>query len=170
MTVANETRGEVDLVLDSTRFVLRPSHEAILEVEKLTGKSSIALLYAASDGDLTAGDATTITTVFIRAWGKASGNQIAQNVDAGRIGELIHEYGLMNVTLRLVTVLGMAVTGGCKADGTFKEGEVTPATRMTAILGAGSLASRQSRSGGAPKNSGGRRRTNSGGRSKSGTK
>lgn len=165
---ANETRGEVDVVLNETRFVLRPSHHAMVQVENQTGKSCLALAVQASDGELTLGNATIITTEFIKAWGRATGDQVAANVDPERIGELIHEYGLMNVILRLAYVLQLAVTGGVKADGTTKEGEVMPATGAIATPGAGSQGSRPPRSAGRRASSGTPRPTSSGPRSSAG--
>lgn len=138
---ANELRGEADLELEGQRFVLRPSYEAVLEAEKLTGKGLIQLATEAADGELTAGHAAIIVTLFIRAWGKAQGCQQTQAVQVPRIGELLHEYGLMRVNLRLAYVLGNAATGGCKADGTPKRddasGEVEPMVGTTATPAVG---------------------------------
>lgn len=130
MTTANEVRGEVDLLLEGERFVLRPSYGAIIEVEALTGKGLVDLAGMAQDGKLSLGDSARIVTCLIKAWGKSTDNRIAQAVNADRIGELIQEFGLMQVQLRLALVLGLAATGGCRADGTIREGEMT-ATGMT---------------------------------------
>lgn len=167
---ANEKRGEVDLVLDSATFILRPSHEAILAIEGKTGRSAIALANAATDGEMTNKDAAIITTELIQAWGRAVDDPVAKNVDIERIGQLLHEYGIMRVILRLALVLTMAVTGGCKADGTPKEGEVMPVPGRKATPGAGSTESQLRRSGGRRTNSGARPRTSSGARTKSGAK
>jgi hypothetical protein len=125
---ANELRGEVDIELDGQKFVLRPSYAAILEVEQKTGKSLIKLATMAGDGDLSLTDTAIVVTAFIQAWGKAVDNSQAEGANASRIGELIQEYGLMQVQLRLTFALSLAATGGCKADGTRKddsEGEPT---------------------------------------------
>lgn len=152
---ANEVRGEVDIDFgEQGRFVLRPSYTAILEVEKLTGKGLFLLASEAVDGMLTTPEVTLITTTFIRAWGRATENQGAANADQDRIGELIFEYGAMAVLLRLAHVLQLAVVGGCKADGTPREGEAKPATGTTATPAAGSQASRPRRSAGRRRNSG----------------
>jgi len=168
--LANEHRGEVDLVLNETRFVLRPSHSAMVAIEKRTGKSCLALATLTADGQLTLADATTITVECIKAWGSQVGDQVAANVDAERIGELIHEYGLMRVVLRLELVLLSAVTGGCKADGTPKEGEARPTTGADATPGVGKPDSRRPRSAGPRKRSGGQRHTSSGRPSNAGKK
>ncbi|HEX8578320.1 MAG TPA: GTA-gp10 family protein [Allosphingosinicella sp.] len=128
---ANEIRGEVDLELEGERFVLRPSYTALVEIEKATGKGLIQLASEASDGELTLGHAAVIVTLLIQAWGKATGNGRVQAVCAERIGELLYEFGLMKVNLRLAYVLGLAATGGCRADGTPREGEAMAAGTMT---------------------------------------
>jgi hypothetical protein len=168
--VANEVRGEVDLILDHTRFVLRPSYEAVLAVEKETGKGLIALATAATDGALGLSDAALITAEFIRAWGRSVEDPVARAVDTGKIGELIHEYGLMRVTLRLAMVLTLAATGGCKNDGSPKEGEAQPTTEMSQPVVGASQGSRAQRSAGRRASTGNRPRTSSGGLSKSSKK
>lgn len=132
---ANPLRGEVDIDFEGESFVLRPAWEAVLEVEKLTGKSAVLLATAAQDGEMTAGDAAIVTTAFIQAWGRQTDNATARGVNAARIGELIQERGLMQVQLRLALVLTNAVTGGCKADGTPK-GEAMATGTTDAILAA----------------------------------
>lgn len=128
---ANEIRGEVDLELEGERFVLRPSYTALIEMEKATGHGLMALAGMAADGELTLTQAAKIVTLMIRAWGKATQNSRVQAVSEERIGELLFEYGLMRVNLRLFKVLGLAATGGCRSDGTPKEGEAM-AMGMTA--------------------------------------
>lgn len=170
-TPANELRGEVDLELDGIRFVLRPSYEASLAVEKRTGKGLVALATAAADGALGLSESAAITTEFIRAWGRSTDDKIAANVDEGRIGALIHEYGLMRVTLRLAVVLTLAATGGVKNDGSPKQGEArAPATGMEETLDGALLGSLPLPSDGPRTTSGAARRASSGRRSKSGRK
>ena len=128
---ANETRGEVDIEFEGQgRFVLRPSYEAMQKAEKETGKTAVELYRAAAGGALSNRDAAIVTAEFIRAWGKASDNAVARGVSTERIGELIYEAGLMNVLGRLAIVLGWAIVGGCKADGSLK-GEATATGTMT---------------------------------------
>ncbi|HVQ09525.1 MAG TPA: GTA-gp10 family protein [Allosphingosinicella sp.] len=125
---ANGLRGEVDLILDGTRLVLRPSHEAIVEVEKLTRMSCLKLAQRAADAEMTLSEAALVVVELARAWGRATGDQVAQNLDAERVGQLLHTFGLMGVMLRLALVLQNAVTGGVNVDGTPKEGEAPPTT------------------------------------------
>lgn len=160
----NEERGEIDLTLDDTRFVLRPSYEAILSIEKKTGKSAVALMGMAVDSEMSTTDAAICTAELIQAWGRAVDDQVAANVDVDRIGALIHDFGLMKVLMRLGMALGLAVTGGCKADGTIKPGEAMPSIgeRISTPIG-GSPASRARPSAG-PRTSSGRQPRASGGR------
>jgi hypothetical protein len=135
MSEANELRGEVDVEFEGVSFVLRPSFEAVQAAEKATGKGLMQLYNEACDGALGIGQAAIVTTELIRAWGRATDNNSARAVNPARVGELIHETGLMNVLARLAIVLGWAVTGGCKADGTPKAratGTTTDATPVAA--------------------------------------
>lgn len=128
----NEARGEIDInFADQGRFVLRPAYEALVEIETLTGLSLMQLYNAASDGALKLPEQALVVTELIKAWGRAADDAVARNVNAKRIGELIAEHGVMNVQARLAIVLGWAVTGGCKADGTPK-GEATATGTTTA--------------------------------------
>jgi len=136
---ANELRGEVDLVLEGETFVLRPSYTAIVEFEKATGKGLIDLADQAIEGKLTLSECAAIVTSMVKAWGVATDNRIAANVNQDRIGELIHEYGLMQVQLRLQIALMNAATGGCRADGTIKSGEATTTGTMTSATPVESL-------------------------------
>jgi hypothetical protein len=171
----NRLRGEIDLTLDGTRFVLRPSHEALLAIETKTGKTVLALMNACSDSDIGLLDAAVTVTELIQAWGRETDDPVAKNVSVERIGELIMEAGLMAVTMRLVMTLGLALTGGCTKDGRPKEepdddeGEATPPGESQ-TPGGGTLASQRRRSGGPQPSSGRRPRTSSGARGKSGKK
>lgn len=173
---ANELRGEVDIELDGQNYVLRPSYEAMVEAERVTGKALIMLATMAGDGALTLVDTALIVTAFIKAWGKANGDTQVQAFKAERIGELIHEYGLMAVQLRLSIVLGRAATGGYRADGKPRieddddEGEAKAAGKTPGTPVASSPGSPALPSGGARGTSGKQRRTSSGRRSKSGKK
>lgn len=117
---ANELRGEVDLELEGERFVLRPSYTAIVAAEKATGRGLVKLAEDAGEGALTLTECAAITALFIRAWGEATGNTTAAHVNEGRVGELIMDFGLAQVQLRLQIALTLAATGGCRADGTLK--------------------------------------------------
>lgn len=115
-------RGEVALKLDGQDFVLRPSHEAIVEFEALTGQGLMQLARAALDGSMRLGVASLIVTECVKAWGRATNSTSAQGVNAARIAELILEAdGGYHVALTTVAgMLSLATTGGYTASGELK--------------------------------------------------
>jgi hypothetical protein len=132
---ANELRGEVDIVLDGQRFVLRPSYTAVKAMERKTEKPLIELAQLAEMGMLMQDAQAIVVTELVRAWGRAlvldeyaTGEEKAiatsargANVDA--IGELLFTTGAMSVQPRVAIVLGMALTGGCLPSGEAKPTE-----------------------------------------------
>jgi len=132
---ANELRGEVDIVLDGQRFVLRPSYTAIVALEKKAAKPLLELAALAEQGLLTQEAQAIVTTELVRAWGRglvvdeystAEERAIAttaKGVNAEAMGELLYSVGSMAVQPRLAMVLGMALTGGCLPSGEAKPTE-----------------------------------------------
>ncbi|QBE91904.1 hypothetical protein DRN02_007665 [Sphingomonas paucimobilis] len=129
---ANELRGEVDLVLDGQRFVLRPSYTAIKAMEKKTGRALIELAQLAEQGAMPQEHQAIVVTELVRAWGRelaedeyATAEQkmmitAARSANADVIGELLYPVGVMEVQPRLHIVLGLALTGGCLPSGELK--------------------------------------------------
>ncbi len=129
---ANELRGEVDIVLEGQRFILRPSYTAIVVVEKKTGKALLELAALADQGMMTQEVQAIVTTELVRAWGRdlvvdeysspddRSTASAAKGVNADRMGELLYTVGTMAVQPRIAMVLGMALTGGCLPSGEAK--------------------------------------------------
>lgn len=129
---ANEVRGEIDLVLEGQSYVLRPSHQAIIAMEKKTGRSLIELAALAEQSMLDQATQAIVVTELIRAWGRsiqideyASGAEKAvatsakaANVDT--IGELLFSVGVLAIQPRVAIVLGLALTGGCLPSGEVK--------------------------------------------------
>ena len=133
---ANAHRGEVTVTFEGQEFVLRPSQEAILAAEHLTGLSLLELTRSCEDGALSLDRMAAIATEFIKAWGKQTGDKTAAAVTKPRIGELIYSTGVLQVLPRLTLVLQYAVMGGCNPDGTLKEGEMTTTeTVATTVVG-----------------------------------
>lgn len=139
MDAAEELRGEVDLVLDGQRFVLRPSYAAIVAMEKKTGRSLLELATMAEQTVLPQETQAVVTTELVRAWGRglaldeyasAADRAIAtsaKGASADTMGELLYGVGAMAVQPRLAVVLGMALTGGCLPSGEAKPvGMTTP--------------------------------------------
>ena len=138
MEEADDLRGEVDIVLDGQRFVLRPSYAAIVAMEKKTGKSLLELAAMAEQGLLTQDAQAIVTTELVRAWGRSlvldeyasaadkATATAAKGANADSMGELLYGVGVMSVQPRLTIVLGMALSGGC-----LPSGEAKPTVTMT---------------------------------------
>ncbi len=132
MDAANELRGEVDLILEGQRFVLRPSYTAIVAMEKKTGLPLIQLAQLAEQAALSLEAQAIVVTELVRAWGReivvdeyasAADKAIAtsaRGANADSIGELLYPVGVLAVQPRLQLVLGMAVSGGCLPSGELK--------------------------------------------------
>lgn len=125
--VANSERGELALVLDGQTFVLRPSFTAISAFEAVTGKGLLDLTRAALDGRLPLAEGALIAAECIRAWGRASDNVTARAVSTERIAELLIEMdGGYRAGLAVIgSVLALAATGGCTAQGEVKAAATT---------------------------------------------
>lgn len=132
MDDANELRGEVDVVLEGQRFVLRPSYTAIVAMEKKTGRSLFELATLAEQGLLTQETQALVVTELVRAWGRGlvvdeyasaedkAAATAAKGANADSIGELLFGVGVLAVQPRIAVVLGMALTGGCLPSGEAK--------------------------------------------------
>lgn len=134
---ANELRGEVDIVLDGQRFILRPSYTAILAIERKAGKPLLELAALAEQSMLTQEAQAIVVTELVRAWGRglvldeyssAEEKSIATTAKAANaesMGELLFSVGAMAVQPRVAIVLGAALTGGCLPTGELKPTETT---------------------------------------------
>lgn len=134
---ANELRGEVDIVLDGQRFILRPSYTAILAMERKAGKPLLELAALAEQSMLTQEVQAIVVTELVRAWGRGlvldeyssaeerSIATTAKGANAEAMGELLYGVGAMAVQPRIAIVLGAALTGGCLPSGELKPTETT---------------------------------------------
>lgn len=116
---ANPERGEHELVLAGRTYRLRPSHAAIVAIERKTGESLLALVRLANGGGLTIAQLGMIGAELIRA-GADEADAMTRAVDAARIGELIFEEGIGRVVPRLLFCLVDAASGGCTVSGEAK--------------------------------------------------
>jgi len=134
---ANELRGEVDIVLDGQRFILRPSYTAILAMERKAAKPLLELAALAEQSMLTQEAQAIVVTELVRAWGRSlvlneyssaeerSIATTAKGANAESMGELLFGVGTMAVQPRIAVVLGAALTGGCLPSGELKPTETT---------------------------------------------
>lgn len=145
MSEANDLRGEVDLVLEGQAYVLRPSHQAIIAMEKKTGKPLVELAALAEQAMLDQETQAVVTTELIRAWGRSlqldeyasaadkAAATAAKGASVATIGELLFGVGVIAVQPRLAIVLGLALTGGCLPSGEFKTTGTMTTTEIPAV-------------------------------------
>lgn len=122
---ANPERGEHELVLAGVTYRMRPSHSAMVAIERKTGQSIMDLLRAGNTGSLSLDHLGTISGELIRA-GAGDGDTLTAQVDDDRIGELIFEEGVHRTMARVTLCLIDAASGGRKASG---EAKAAPADR-----------------------------------------
>jgi hypothetical protein len=124
---ANKDRGEVELILDGTPYVLRPSYEAIAAFEADTGRGLLELAKLADAGTLTSSEVAAIAVRSIQAHGRATKDAMLTGVNARKIGELIVETpgGMMLAMRTLALMLFRAATGGYTASGEAKAAAAT---------------------------------------------
>lgn len=122
---ANEDRGELSLLLAGTSMILRPTFEALTQIEAITDRGLVDLTRDALAGKMKLGETAQIATECIRAWGREVGDTGATGANATRIGKLIVDSpgGLHSALRTVAAMLSLAVTGGYTS-----EGEVKPST------------------------------------------
>jgi hypothetical protein len=130
---ANAERGEIVLKLEGEDYVLRPSHEAIMAFEELTGRGLYELATDAINRKLRLTETAQIATECIRAWGRATGTASMQQVNARRVGELMleGEGGFKAAVEAVGAMLALACTGGYTAQGEQKAAATMTETKAT---------------------------------------
>ena len=118
---ANPDRGEHELELGGTTYLLRPSHQAIRAIERKTERSTMDLFRLGNTGSLSFDQLAIIATELIRAGGE---DEMTRAVNAERIGELIYEAGSHRAMARLTLCLIDAASGGRTASGEAKAAPV----------------------------------------------
>jgi hypothetical protein len=138
---ANPERGEHELALPGKTYRLRPSHEALKAIERLTGTSVLALVRLGNVGELSIEQLGIVGAELIRA-GAEPDDSMTAAVDSERVEELIFENdgpngvgGLPYAQSTLTLCLLDAATGGRKASG---EAKAAPATQTKKPAGAAS--------------------------------
>lgn len=81
----NEKRGEIELKINGRDYVMRPTFEALIEIESETQKSFVKLISHIRDGDMSVTDAIKIVQIGIKGGGTArkdlpSGNDILTEI------------------------------------------------------------------------------------------
>ncbi|WP_242140872.1 gene transfer agent family protein [Sphingomonas sp. TREG-RG-20F-R18-01] len=114
---ANDERGEHELTLAGTVYVLRPSHTALKAIEKQTGVSTLALIRTGNTGEMTLEQLGIVAAELIRAGAQ---DELTRHVGAERIGEFIFEEGIGPAMARITLCLFDAATGGRDTAGNVK--------------------------------------------------
>jgi hypothetical protein len=102
--MANEPRGEIDVVLNGETFTLRPTFEALCQIEAALGRGAIEIVERMEQHRFGVRDAATI----IAATANAAGHRVSE----AEIGaKLMHE-PLARVCIELLAFLIAAISGG----------------------------------------------------------
>jgi hypothetical protein len=112
--------GEIDLELEGVAYRLRPTFEAVREIEKGTGRNLFDLVRQVEQGGLTFDDIGIIVAACIRAEAKASGDGALAMIRPQRAAELVYaEDGgaLLAIRTAIHPLLFGALTGGFSAAG-----------------------------------------------------
>lgn len=122
MSEANDVRGEISLDLGGTEYVLRPTHEAILAIERKAGKGLIALARDCAGGLLSLPDLSLIIAECVKAQGRAKDDAMMAAVQPDRLAELIldSDGGITAAAGRTSLLLMLAATGGYTSQGELK--------------------------------------------------
>jgi hypothetical protein len=124
---ANEDRGELSLILDGATMVLRPTFEALTEIEQALDRGLVDLARDALDAKLKLAETAQIVTACVRAWGRDVSDKGAAGANAACIARLIvdSDGGLHNALKTVGALLSLAVTGGYTSAGELKPSTMT---------------------------------------------
>ena len=100
----NKHRGEVEITLDGKAYVMRPTFEAMAEIEAKIGHGILWLATRASEGDI----GITEVAVIIAAGLKAAG----EPATADTVGPIVFRTGLVKVLVPVGEYLTSALMGG----------------------------------------------------------
>lgn len=109
MAAANKHRGEVEIELGGKTYVIRPTFQCMCEIEAGTGKGVMALAIAWAARNFGIADAAVIVTAGMKAAGE-------EGATLQKVGDMIFEVGLANVTAPIAKFLEMALGGPTKGN------------------------------------------------------
>jgi len=126
-----DSRGQISVPLAGQDYVLRPSHEAIMAIERQT-RPLYQLATAAEGGSLTLEEQAICVVEMMKAYGAANPEDALasdyKGANAKKVGALIHEAGSFRICARLYIVLSGALYGGYTASGEVKAATETGTT------------------------------------------
>jgi hypothetical protein len=82
--------GEIEIELEGVAYRLRPSFQAIREIEQALGHSILEVASAAETGKMSLDDAGVVVAACIRAEAKANGDTALATIKPARAAELIY--------------------------------------------------------------------------------
>lgn len=116
-----DTRGHITVPLDGVEFTLRPSFEAISQIERLTGKSHERLAHDSIQQNLSYGELALICCEMMKAHAKANPKDPMRSSYSGakpeKLEKLIYAAGKVRINVRVTVVLTAALSGGYTAEG-----------------------------------------------------
>lgn len=122
--MANPHRGEVEVTLDGKSWTLRPTFEALCEIEDSTGVGIAVMLRRFGEGSFGVRDVAAILAAGIAATGKP-----APGIE--RIGEIVVEQGIASfvapIGVFLAGAVGIDPGGKAGAKRTRRSAEKNPA-------------------------------------------
>jgi len=111
---ANRLRGEVAIRLGGRDYVLRPTFQALCEIETRTGQGIVALARRTAAGDVGVTETAAIVTAGLRAAGEPAAFDT--------VGRLILETGLAACVPAVTAFLTAALGGDAGQGGTGQGG------------------------------------------------
>ncbi len=104
MPQANPHRGDVAVTFGGKEFVLRPTWQAIVEIETSTGRGIVEIAQVVA----TNRHGLTMSAHIITAGLKAAGEPASYE----KVCAMIHEKGVVNLSVEIDQFLTNALTGG----------------------------------------------------------
>ena len=89
--MANRQRGEVKIILDDKTYVMRPTFEALCEIEDALDTSIPDLILMFRDGNI------RLKNIAAIVWGGIWGYDKKNALSMEEVGELITKTGMMNI-------------------------------------------------------------------------
>lgn len=103
--MTNPHRGEVKIHLAGRDFIMRPTFQALAEIEHLAGAGIVEIANRLIAKQYGVRDAAAIITPAIKAAGEVGANY-------ERVGEMVVETGLTNIAPSLLQFVVNAISGG----------------------------------------------------------
>lgn len=103
--MTNPHRGEVEIVLAGKSYTMRPTFQALAEIEHLAGAGMVALANRFIAKQYGVRDAAAIIFPAIKATGETGASY-------ERVGELVVQTGLTNIAPALLQFVVNAISGG----------------------------------------------------------